>query len=321
MIGRSRAGSLSMGLLYLVFFRVSRVLIVVFGLVVVVFILTRTLTDPVDIILGPNSSLEQRTRINSELGFDRPLWEQFGSYIGDLLHGDFGRSLSLDRPAIDAIMERLPASLLLAVASISIAAVVGLSLGISGGLRPGSILDRLTVGISSMSVAVPDFWLALSFISIFSVQLGWFPTGGYRGLDDLRYLVMPATTLALLPTGRLAKVVRESVIEEMAKDYIVAARSRGMRTFTIMRRHVIKNIAISTTTVIGFDFLLLFSGFGASLEVVFGWPGIGRLAIQATLVSDVVLVSAIVVVTGLIVGIGNLLLDLFHAVIDKRITT
>jgi len=308
-----------MDLVRLLFARTGRVLTVIFGLVVVVFVLTRTLTDPVDIILGPNSGVADRARLNASLGLDRPLWEQFISYISGLMRGDFGRSLSQDRPAIDAIIERLPASFILAFSAIAIAVVTGLSLGIAGGLNPGSIIDRLTVGVSSIAVAVPDFWLALMFISIFAVELGWFPTGGYGGFGEPKYLVMPAVTLAMLPTGRLARVVRESVVEEMAKDYVVAARSRGLSTSSIVRRHIIKNIAVATSTVVGFDFLLLFSGFGASLEVVFGWPGVGRLAIQATLVSDVVLVSALVVVTGLIVGIGNIFLDMIHAVIDRRI--
>ena len=140
-------------------------------------------------------------------------------------------------------------------------------------------------------------------------------------MTEPKYWVLPAVTLALLPTGRLARVVRESIAEEMSRDYVVAARSRGMGTASIVRRHVLKNISVATSTVITFDFLLLFAGFGASLEVVYSWPGIGRLAIQATLASDIVLVSALVIVTGLIVGIGNVLLDVVHVLIDRRIST
>ena len=300
--------------------RICRVIVVVFGLIVVVFVLTRALLDPVDIILGPNSDEEQRARLNAVLGFDQPLWKQFVIYFGDLSRGDLGRSLSHDRPAIEAILERLPASLLLAASTILIALIVGVSLGIGGGMRPGSPIDRITVSLSSISVAVPDFWLALTFISVLSVKLGWFPTGGYGGLKELKYLFMPAVTLSLLPTGRVAKVVREGVIEEMKKDYVLAARSRGLSMNSIVWRHILKNISVAISTVVGFDFLLLFSGFGASLEVVYGWPGVGRLAIQATLDSDVVLVSALVIVTGIIVGVGNVVLDMVHAVIDQRIS-
>lgn len=300
--------------------RTGRALVVVVGLVIVTFVLTRTLTDPVNVLLGPDSDQAQRDRLNRELGFDEPLPEQFVDYVGGLLRGDFGRSLSLDRPAIDAIVERLPASFLLAISAIVLATVVGIGLGILGGLRPGSLVDRLTVGISSLSVAIPDFWLGLMFIIIFAVNLRWLPTGGYGGTDNLRFLVLPAVTLSLLPAGRLARVARESVVEEMTKDYIVAARARGMRTSRIVRQHVLKNIAVASSTVIGFDFLLLFAGYGATLEVVYGWPGIGRLAIDATLDSDVILVSAIVVVTGVIVGIGNIVMDMVHAAIDRRIT-
>lgn len=299
--------------------RIARVLIVIVGLIVVVFVLTRTFTDPVNVILGPNSTGEQRARLNAQLGLDQPLLRQFTEYLKDLLRGDFGESLSLDRPAIDAIVERLPASFVLAVAAVGIAIVVGLALGIVGGLRPGSVFDRLSIVITSLSVAVPDFWLGLMFISVFAVRLGWFATGGYEGISEPQYLVLPAVTLALLPTGRLARVVRESIAEEMSKDYVIAARSRGMRTSTIVRRHVLKNISVAASTVVAFDFLLLFAGFGASLEVVYSWPGIGRLAIQATIASDIVLVSALVIVTGLIVGVGNVLLDFVHVLIDRRI--
>jgi peptide/nickel transport system permease protein len=308
-----------MGLVYFLAARTLRVLIVVVGLVVVMFLLTRTLTEPVNVILGPNSSVEQRATLNRELGFDQPLFSQFVDYIGGLVRGDLGESLSLDRPAIDAIVERLPASFLLAGTATVFAAFVGLGLGVMGGLKPGSLIDRITVGISSFSVAIPDFWLGLMFILVFSVNLGWLPTGGYEGLAEPKYLILPAITLALLPAGRLARVVRESVAEEMTKDYVVAARSRGMRTPAIVRRHVIKNIAVPATTVIGFDFLLLFAGYGATVEVVFGWPGVGRLAIQATIANDIILVSAMVVVTGIIVGVGNIVLDVIHALIDRRI--
>lgn len=300
--------------------RTGRVLIVVLGLIIVVFVMTRTLTDPVNVMLGPDSDEAQRATMNHALGFDKPLPEQFIDYVSGLVRGDFGESLSLDRPAIDAITERLPASFLLAGTAIVVAAIFGLGLGIMGGLRPGSIIDRLTVGVSSLSVAVPDFWLGLMFIIIFSVKLGWLPTGGYEGIGEPKYLVLPAATLALLPAGRLARVARESVVEEMSKDYVVAARARGMRTPRIVRRHILKNISVASSTVIGFDFLLLFSGYGATLEVVYGWPGVGRLAIQATLASDIILVSALVIVTGIIVGIGNIVLDVAHALIDRRIS-
>ena len=162
-----------MGIVRYIFARVLRVLIVVGGLIVVVFFLTRAFTDPVDVILGPDSSAAQRARLNAQLGFDQPLIEQFFTYVKGLMRGDLGESLSLDRPAIDANVERLPASLVLATCSVGLAVIVGLALGIAGGLKPGSIYDRLTIAVTSLSVAVPDFWLGRMFNSIFSVNLGW----------------------------------------------------------------------------------------------------------------------------------------------------
>jgi peptide/nickel transport system permease protein len=300
--------------------RAGRALIVVVGLIVVTFFLTRAIAEPVNVILGPDASQEQRDRIEHQLGLDQSLPKQFVDYIGNAVQGDFGESISQGRPALGIIVDRLPASLLLAGVAIILATILGLILGILGGLRPGSWIDRITITTSAVSVAVPDFWLGLMFIIIFSVNLGWFPTGGYGGFTDLSYVILPAVTLALLPAGRLARVARESVAEEMGKQYVVAARARGLTTAQIARRHVLKNVAVPTSTVIGYDFLVLFAGYAASLEVVFGWPGVGRLAIEATLRQDVVLVSALVVVTGLIVGIGNIVLDMFHAAIDRRVS-
>jgi peptide/nickel transport system permease protein len=194
-----------------------------------------------------------------------------------------------------------------------------MTLGVLGGMHPGSWIDRVTIGIAAIALAVPDFWLAILLIIIFSVSLDLFPTGGYGGLAELQYLVLPAVTASLLPAGRLARVVRESVSDEMTKLYVVAARSRGLRTRQILTRHVLKNVSVAASTLAGYDFLLMFTGYIATLEVVFAWPGVGRLAMDATLKQDVVLLSALVVVTGLIVSVGNVVLDTFYALVDRRI--
>ena len=309
-----------MKLLRYILRRLARVVVVVVGLVAVTFFLTRAVSDPVDIILGADATREQRAQLNRELGLDQPLVAQFGDYVGDLAEGDLGVSLWLGQPALDLILYRLPASLLLASLGIGVAIVLGLALGISGGLRPGSYVDRITIGLSAFALAVPDFWLGILFIIVFAVELGWFPTGGYEGLE-LRYLVLPTLTVALLPAGRLARVAREAVVEEMGKQYVVAARARGLRTRQIVGRHLLKNIAVATGTVAGYDFLVVFTGALATVEVVFGWPGVGRLAVLATLQEDVVLMSALVIVTGLIIGIGNIVLDMIFAAIDRRMTS
>jgi peptide/nickel transport system permease protein len=299
--------------------RLGRVVAVIAGLMVVTFFLTRATNDPVRIMLGPNGTQEQYERLKHALGFDQPLLTQFGRYLADLSHGDFGISVWQNQPALDLILEKLPASILLAGTAMLLAVPLGITLGVIGGLRPGSWSDRLTTAISALALAVPDFWLGIIAIIVFSVHLDWLPTGTYLGLGAPQYLVLPAVTAALLPAGRLARVARESVIEELGKQYVTAARARGLRTGQIVRRHVLKNISVATGTLAGYDFLLMFTGSITTLEIVFAWPGIGRLAVEATIREDVILLSAIVLVTGALIGIGNLVLDVVYAAIDRRI--
>ena len=296
--------------------RTGRAVVVVFGLVVVTFVLTRAVTDPVNLILGVGSTAEQRAALRAQLGLDQPIPEQFVDYVVGVVQGDLGVSLWQNVPALPLIVERMPASLALAGAATALALVIGLTLGLLGGLKPGSRIDRLSIALSALAVAIPDFWLGIVVIIIFAVELGWLPTAGYGGIE---HLILPAATLSLRPAGRLAQVARDAVTDEMTKQYIVAARARGLTTSQYVVRHIFKNIAVPVTTIAGFDFLLLFAGYGASLEVVFGWPGIGRLAVDAVIREDVVLMTALVVVTGLIVSVGNILLDMLHATIDRRI--
>lgn len=297
--------------------RALRALGVMVALAILTFVLGRALADPVNIILGVNATSAQRESLRHELGFDKPLFPgQFVDYFGGILHGDFGTSTWGGRPAMEMVLERLPASLLLAATAASIALLLGLTIGVLGGLRPGSWIDRVAGTVNAVSVAVPDFWLGIMLILLFSVELGWLPTSGFGGIE---YVILPAITLSFRPAGRLARVAREAVIEELRKDYVVAARARGMRHRQVLAKHVFKNIAIASSTVLGYDFLFMFTGYAIGVEVVFNWPGVGRLGVEATLHEDVVLMSATVLITGFVVAVGNMLLDVLHAAIDRRV--
>jgi peptide/nickel transport system permease protein len=296
--------------------RVLRGVSVVIGLIVVTFFLSRAVADPANAILPPGASQEQRDRVTEQLGLDRPLMTQFVDYMGDVVRGDFGESIWLGQPALDVVLDRLPASLLLASVAVGVALLVGLLLGLAAGLRPGSLVDRIVLVISAGSVAIPDFWLGIVLILVFAVNLGWFPTSGFEGAE---WVVLPAAALAVPATGRLARVIRESVLDEMGKPYVVAARARGLRTGGVVRRHVLKNISIAISTVAGYDFLFMFTGYAIGVEVVFNWPGVGRLAVDASLHDDVTLVSSIVLILGIIVAVGNTLIDVLHAGIDRRV--
>lgn len=298
--------------------RLLRLATVIAGLVVITFFLTRLVADPVALILGASATDAQREQLRASMGLDQPLPQQFGNYLLQLLRGDLGDSAWLGQPAFTVIVERLPASIVLATLAMLLALVVGVGAGIAAGLQPDSWLDRIITSSSAFISSIPDFWVGIILIIVFAVNLGWFPTGGYHGPAATAYLVLPTITVALLPAGRLARIARQSVIDELGKPYVVAARARGLTTAQIIRHHVLKNIMVSVGQVAGYDYLLLFTGYIATLEVVFGWPGIGRLAVEATLQEDVVLISALVIVTGMIVGLGNIVLDAIFALIDPR---
>lgn len=297
-------------------FRLSRTVVVLLGLMVVTFVLSRTVSDPVDIMLPLGASQEDRDRIRHALGLDQSLPHQFVSYFGDVLHGDFGLSVWQNAPALDLVVDKLPASLLLGTSALILAALVGVPLGLLSGVRPGSWVDRVSSVLSAASIAMPDFWLGFMLILFFAVRLGVLPTSGY---GDIEHLILPAVTLAVRPAGRLAQVTREAVMEEMSKRYVLAARARGLTMRQVLTRHVLKNISIAVTSVMSYDFLIVFTGSATAVEIVFDWPGISRLAVQATLNQDVVLVSAIVVVSGLMIALVNMLTDILHAAIDRRV--
>lgn len=288
---------------------------VMVALIVITFVLARAFADPVSIILPIHATDTQRAALRASLGLDQPLYAQFIDYVSGMLRGDFGNSTWANRPALEMVMSRLPASALLASVAGLIALVIGLPIGLIAGLRPGSLADRVANAFTAFSVAAPDFWVGIVLILIFSVRFGLLPTSGIGGPE---HLVLPAVTLALRPAGRLAQVTRESVLSEMRRDYVLAAQARGLTIVPILRRHVLKNISVATTTMLGYDLLLMFAGY-AAVETVFGWPGIGLLAVQAVINQDVVLVSATVLITGLIITVGNTLVDLAHVGIDRRL--
>lgn len=297
--------------------RSLRMVAVMVALIAATFFLSRIVADPVALTLPMDASPADRARVTHELGLDKPLPEQFVDYLGGLFRGDLGVSVWQRQPALSIVLERIPASIVLAVATLAVSVVIGLAIGVAGALRPGSLVDRVATLASATSVAVPDFWLGIMLVTLFAVQLGWVPTSGYGSLIQL---ILPVATLAMRPIGRLARVSREAVLEEMGKDYVTAARARGLSVMSIFRKHVFKAIVAVAITIAGYDFVYVFTGHAVGVETVFNWPGLGQLAVEATLRQDVILVSAIVLFSGLLVTLVNTLLDVVHAAIDRRVT-
>ncbi|MEO1222748.1 MAG: ABC transporter permease [Pseudomonadota bacterium] len=291
-------------------------LIVILGVTVVVFVITRMIGDPVDIMLPLEATEEQRAAFEAQLGLDRPIVVQFVNYVWDLTRFDFGNSLWLDRPALDIVFERLPITLLLVVSSIVLATVIAIPLGIIAALNPGSFIDRITVILSLVALSLPQFWLGLLLIVLFSVTLSWLPTGGIGGLS---HLVLPAVTLALPAMTRLVMVVRSQMIDELNAQYIKTTEAKGLSQFRIVGVHAMRNAAVPVLTLVAWEFIRILSGYTVVVETVFAWPGLGLLALQAIQRQDLVLLQAIVFVIAVIVVVFNFGVDVIYKAIDPRI--
>lgn len=291
-------------------------LIVILGVTVVVFVITRMIGDPVDIMLPLEATEEQRAAFEAQLGLDRPIVVQFVNYVWDLTRFDFGNSLWLDRPALDIVFERLPITLLLVISSIVLATVIAIPLGIIAALNPGSFVDRITVILSLVALSLPQFWLGLLLIVLFSVTLSWLPTGGIGGLS---HLVLPAVTLALPAMTRLVMVVRSQMIDELNAQYIKTTEAKGLSQFRIVGVHAMRNAAVPVLTLVAWEFIRILSGYTVVVETVFAWPGLGLLALQAIQRQDLVLLQAIVFVIAVIVVVFNFGVDVIYKAIDPRI--
>jgi len=289
---------------------------VVVGVSIVVFVITHALGDPVKLMLPLEASQEQYEHARQALGFNDPIYVQFLRFAGKAIQGDFGESLWQRVPALDLVLERLPATIQLAGVAMTIAVLLAIPLGVLAALRPRSWLDHVCTFGSLLGMCVADFWLGLMLILIFPVGLGLFYTSGY---GTWQHLVLPAATLAARPIGRITMIVRSSTLDELGKKYVVAARSRGLTERATIIGHVLKNAAIPIITLTGWEFTRLLAGFTVIIETVFGWPGVGLLAIDAIKRQDLPLLQADVFIVALIVVGINLAIDLIYGLLDPRI--
>ena len=296
--------------------RIFYSILVIVGVSVVVFVVTRLLGDPVRLMLPLEASAQEVAEMRTHLGFDRPLYIQFFDFASKAITGDFGDSLWQRTPALPLVLERLPASLLLAGLAMAISLVLSVPLGILAAIRPGSLLDRFCVVISLGGVCLPVFWLGMMLILLFAVGLGWFKTSGYGGWE---YVTLPAITLAALPLGRITQIVRTSMIDEMHRTYMYTARAKGLKESTVVLRHALKNAAIPIVTLAAWEMTRMLAGYSIVVEKVFAWPGYGQLAMQAIERRDLPLVQADVFVVALIVVVVNIFVDLLYGALDPRV--
>ncbi len=285
------------------------------GLIIIVFFVTHLLGDPAELMLRPEASEEQVQALRESLNLDDPILVQFGRFMGNLAQGDLGDSLWQRVPAMPIVIDRVPKTLYLAGVTMGIAIPLAILLGIVSALRPRSLIDRFATTIALTGVSIADFWLGLMLILFFAVELGWVPTSGYGGLN---YVILPALTLAVRPSGRISQVVRSAMLDEMSKPYITTARAKGLRERVVILSHTLKNAAIPIITMMGDEAASLLNG-AVVIETLFGWPGVGILLIQAIENRDLPLIESSVIVIATMIIFVNLLVDLLYAVIDPRV--
>jgi peptide/nickel transport system permease protein len=291
-------------------------LIVLFLVTLVIFVLGHVIGDPAGLMAPVDASEQEIARLRQQLGLDRPFTEQFATYFGSLLHGDFGQSLWQDRPALTVVLEALPATVLLTLVALVFAGIGGSTLGVLAGARPESALDRSANFLSITALSVPNFWLGLLLIVIFAVNLRALPTSGFASWQSL---ILPAGALAIIHGARVFQLVRSATFEEMTKPYALVARSKGLPERLILWKHILRNTAVTMLTTIGWEYVRMMGGAAFAIEVVFAWPGIGQLMIHAASRQDFPVLQAAVIIAGAFVIVTNGVVDLLYRVLDARI--
>lgn len=285
------------------------------GASVIVFCITSFFADPAKLMLPIAASQTEYEQLNEKLGFYDPAPTRFLRFVWGVVRLDFGNSLWQGVPAMQLVLDRLVATTLLSLSAIGIATLIGVPFGTLAALKPGSRLDRVCTISSLTGVSVADFWLGLMFILVFAVDLKWLPTSGYGAKE----LVLPALTLAARPIGRIALVTRSAMLDELHRPYVTTARAKGLYEGRVIFFHALRNAALTVVTLCGYEIGRIFAGYAVIVETLFGWPGIGQLAVQSISNDDLPVVQAVVFVAASIVVVLNIVIDLGYAVLDPRI--
>ncbi|MEX2618318.1 MAG: ABC transporter permease [Alphaproteobacteria bacterium] len=289
--------------------------IALIGLILAVFFLVRLTGDPTDLYLPIDASLETRREFAQKHGFDRPATEQFVQFLKDVSNGDLGYSLRKQRPAMELVLEAYPTTLALAGVAMTLSIVLAVIVGAVAAYRPGGIFDRIS-GIASLAGAsAPDFWVAITGILLFAVTFRWLPTSGIGGIE---YWILPIFVLMLRPFGLMVQVVRASMLGALSSAYVKTARAKGVRETSVIFVHALRNACISIVTVAGDLAVGLING-AVIVETVFGWPGVGKLMIDAVIQRDFPTVQAAVMVTATAIFLLNIVIDLLYLALDPRI--
>jgi peptide/nickel transport system permease protein len=311
--------------------RLIQSLFVLLAVSVVVFFAVYAVGDPIELLVSPEATAEARAATIARLGLDQPIWEQYFTFLWNALHGDLGNSFVHGIPAIELILQRMPATFELVVVAIGLTCIFGIPLGLVAGLYRDRALGRGIMGSSVLGFSLPNFWQGMMLILLFAVWLGWLPASG-RGdtvsvfgvrwsiltADGWSHLIMPAINLALANIALVLRLTASGVSEAQNQEYVKFARAKGVKPGRIVRRHILRNILIPVVTVVGMEFGSLIA-YSTITETVFAWPGMGKLLIDSVYQLDRPVVVAYVMLVTLIFVIVNFVVDTMYAALDPRV--
>ena len=309
-----------------ILFRAAASVPVLLGITIIVFVILSLIPgDPATAILGSYATPENVARLNAQLGLDRPLVQRYFIWLGNLLQGDLGRSFSLNRPVIDEILERFNATLILSGLAFVMCSVLGILAGVISATRQYGLADKLITFTVLVGISVPSFFLGMMMILYFAVNLRWVPASGMYALygggdlpDLLHHLVMPATALAVVATGVVARMSRSAMLEVLRLDFIRTARAKGVRERRVIIRHALRYAIVFILPVLGLQAGFVLSG-AVYIEIVFQWPGIGRMLVDAILTRDIMLVQGGVLFVAACYVLFNIIVDLAQLWLDPRL--
>ncbi|MFP4645991.1 MAG: ABC transporter permease [Candidatus Acetothermia bacterium] len=280
--------------------------------------------DPAAVMLGPNATAEQVKNLRESMGFNRPIYVQFGEWAQDVVQGDLGRSIFFHKPVSEVILSRAETSVFIALISMTLVLTFGISVGIISAVRHNSWIDQLSLGFAMLGASIPTFWLGLNLMLLFAVILGWLPSSGFPSvlesgdITNLRYLILPCITLAAPNSALVIRLTRSSMLDVLGEDYINTARSKGLHENKVIVKHALRNAFISIIAVLGFTFVGLLSGTVVT-ETVFSLPGVGRLVVQSILRRDYPVIQGVLLIVVIGYMIVNLMIDISYAFLDPRI--
>jgi len=286
------------------------------GVSLLVFVILRVIPgDPAKMLLpegAPQSAIEE---LNRELGLREPIWIQYGLFVRSVVRGDFGQSFQYRAPALRVVVERVPATIQLALTAMVLTVLVGVSIGVLAAVRRGTGYDYAGTVLAVLGQSLPNFWLGIMLVLLFGVTLRWLPTSGFQGWQ---YLVLPSITLAAFPTALVARLTRSSLLEILSQEYIRTGRAKGLAEPAVILRHALRNATIPLLTLLGLQIGTLLGG-AVITESIFAWPGMGKLVVDAIFFRDFPVVQTVLILSATLFVAINLLVDLLYTVLDPRI--